>query len=240
MTQHPTCNRSYFSKTCSDNTAIVHIILDIQKLLDACTAKTGLAFLSACSGTPGAEDYVENSTAIENMKYCLETQLGYETVIVGENVTKSHLTSLLRQVETLSLPKNICRVLFYFFGHGNEEVVEVADGSIKRSDIISSFQSICPSERDVFKIFMFDCCRLRGNTRSFLVASQDPWISRGHYPASTNTLVINAADVNFKAYYTVTNGCGLMTHFFTQLAPTMNDSLRELLVAIRGKISQMV
>lgn len=207
--------------------------LDIPKILNACSNKEGLAFLSGCSGTPGTEDYIENCTAIERMKYCLETQLGYVTVVVGENVTRSNLISLLRQVEKLSLPINFNRVFFYFFGHGTKETIQVADGCINRSEIISGFQSICPPERDVFRIFMFDCCRVRDTTTP---KYRNPWSSGGEYPDSTNTLVIYATEKDFKAYYGVTNGCGLMTYFFTELAPTMNDSIRELLAAIRVEI----
>lgn len=170
------------------------------------------------------------------MKYCLETQLGYVTVVVGESVTTSHLISLLRQVEKLSLPINFNRVFFYFFGHGTEQTIQVADGCMNRGEIISGFQSICPPERDVFKIIMFDCCRVRDTTT---LKYCNPWFSEGEYPDSTNTLVINATEKDFKAYYGVTNGCGLMTHFFTQLAPTMNDSIRELLAAIRVKIRRV-
>ena len=211
--------------------SLCSLFSDIEKILNACSNKEGLAFLSGCSGTPGTEDYIENCTAIKRMKYCLETQLGYITVVVGENVNTSHLISLLRQVEKLSLPMNFNRVFFYFFGHGTEETIQVADGCIKRSEIISGFQSICPPERDVFKIFMFDCCRVRDTTT---LKYSNPWFSGGEYPDSTNTLVINATEKDFKAYYG--NGCGLMTHFFTELAPTMNDSIRELFAAIRVKI----
>ena len=52
-----------------------------------------------------------------------------------------------------------------------------------------------------------------------LGGDEAPWTVKSEYPASTNTLVINATDYNSKAYYKVTNGCGLMTYFFSQLAP---------------------
>ena len=156
-------------------------------------------------------------------------------------MTTAHITSLVEQVETLVLPDNICRVFFYFFGHGNEKSLKLADGYIDRNYIISSFQSICPPEKDVYKMFMFDTCHSLEQRRPPPTAkSTECLVHGGKYPASTNTLVINATEMNCEALYSVTSGCGLLTHFFAILAPTTNDSLRELLVEIRCKIRDLL
>ena len=212
--------------------------LDIPKLLNCNKGKSGVAFLSACTGIPGREDYIENCTAIDRMKYCLETQLGYAVIVLEENsnVTKSHIFSLLEQVKSLILPKSYSRVIFYHFGHGDDELIVVADGYIKRKDIINSFQSLNTS---VFKIFIFDSCRLVNDSRVEPLEICEQLIPAGAYPKSTNTLVVNSTESNLKAFYDVTSGCGLMTHFFTKLAPTRNESLRELLVSTRSAIFEI-
>ena len=222
-----------------------------------------IAFLCVSTGDPKSEDHIENCTAMERLKYCFKTQLGYLTIPLGENVTTAQLDELMFQVRGLrnTFPRRFCRVLFYFFGHGNETSIQLADGSRERDDIISNFQSLCPpksdcpaesdcpDESDIFKIFIFDCCRLVNEVTCIaeqeshhdelkaLAAGVDPPLTvKKPYPASTNTLVINATDQNCRAYYKVSNGCGLMTHFLTKLAPTLNDSLHGLLVAIRKEI----
>ena len=178
---------------------------------------------------------------MDRMQRCLETQLGYITVIVGTNVTRSRITSLMKQVKTLVLPDNICQVFFYFFGHGNEKSLDLADGDFDRSSIISGFQSICPPEKDVFKIFMFDTCSVLEEDMPHSTAnSTEHWIPGGKYPDSTNTLVINSAEMNCEALYSVADGCGLLTFYFAQFAPTTNDSIRELLVNIRCKINKVL
>ena len=160
-------------------------------------------------------------------------------------MTTAHITSLVEQVETLVLPDNICRVFFYFFGHGNEKLLKLADGYIDRKIIISGFQSICPPEKDVFKMFMFDTCSvpekdMPHSTANSTANSTEHWIPGGKYPDSTNTLVINAAAKNCEAFYFVTHGCGLLTSYFAQFAPTTNDSIRELLVKTRCKIRDVL
>ena len=172
------------------------------------------------------------------MRYCLETQLGYVVIVVGENVSKSTLIHLMDYVKGLQLPTSFSRVIYYHFGHGDSEYIEVADGLIKRSDIISSFQSLGPQE-SLFKSFIFDCCRVAENKKSDVVESSQHWVSGGQFPSSSNTLVINATEYDFEAYYEVTSGCGLVTHFFTKFAPTKNESIWELLVSIRGTVVKL-
>ena len=209
--------------------------------------KFGIAFLCVSTGSPGSDEYIANCTALDKMKECLGTKLGYLTFDVGTNITTSQLDSIISQVETLKLPPSYQRVIFYFFGHGNDESVKLADGCFPRQHIISKFQLICPPESDVFKIFIFDSCRMVSGTTCEAVQESneqraltggEAWKTRGQYPESTNTLVINATDFDSKAYYLVRNGCGLMTQFFTELAPTRNESFRDLLAAVRKEIAE--
>ena len=217
--------------------------------MQANPGKFGIAFLCVSTGSPGTDEYIANCTALEKMKECLGEKLGYLTFDVGTNITTSQMDSIISQVETLKLPPSYQRVIFYFFGHGNDESVKLADGYYPRQHIISKFQLICPSESDVFKIFIFDSCRMVNGTATTCEAVQESneqraltggeaWKTRGQYPESTNTLVINATDLDSKAYYLTTNGCGLMTQFFTELAPTRNESFRDLLVAVRKEIAE--
>ena len=208
---------------------------DLHNLLKANPGKTGFALLSACTGTPDTVEYIEKCTAIDKMKNCLETQLGYVTVVVGKNVTKSHFISLFNELETLILPTCVSRVIFYHFGHGDDETIIVADGYFKRSHIMKCFQSI-GSSLNVFKIFIFDSCRLVNNRTVEVVEGHKPWIPAGKYPHSMNTLVVCSTASNFKAYYDVKKGCGLMTLCFIKYAPTTNISLRELLVTVRSAV----
>ena len=177
------------------------------------------------------------------MQVCFEEKLGYLTIPVGMNVTPHQLDLIIAQVEKLELPETYRRSLFYFFGHGNEKSVKFADGYVERQYIISKFQAICPQDSDkVFKIFIFDSCRTgnyitcHAQQETGELSGDKVWKQTGQYPASSNTLVINATQAHCKAFYLVENGCGLMTRFFTELAPTRNESLYDLLVAVRQEI----
>ena len=229
-----------------------HSPTDIVKLIKDNPQKKMIAFLCVCTGDRDKENYIEKCTAMEKMRDCFETKLGYLTIPVGENVTTTQLDDLINQIKVIGtnfIPNLFTRVLFYFFGHGTEDSIQLADGFYRRDVIIKSFQSICPqdtADHDIYKIFIFDCCRVVINTTTEAVqvseeqrslgGDEPPWTVRSKYPASTNTLVINATDCNCKAYYKVTNGCGLMTYFFSQLAPKRNESLGDLLVAVRREI----
>ena len=202
-----------------------------------------MAFLCVCTGNQDSEDYIENCRAMEQMQDCFGKKLGYVTVQIGTNVTTGQLDSLLDQLEKFKLPENFSRVVFYFFGHGTDEQVKLADDFVERKYIISKFQLICPPQSDVYKIFIFDSCRKANSVTTIAIkesckerslGGEQQWLSGGQYPDSTNTLVINSTDYNCKAYYDdELEGCGLMTHYFTKMAPTRNESLRDLLVAVR-------
>ena len=159
------------------------------------------------------------------MEHCLNKQLGYLTIQVGMNITGEQFNTFIEAIKSLTLPKNFERVLFYFFGHGDKVSIQLADTTYSRQDIIFNFQSLCPATDDVYKIIIFDCCREADK-------------SQEHMPveSSANTLVINATDSGDKAFYKVNNGCGLFTNYFTELAPTRNESINDLLAEIRRRI----
>ena len=241
-------------------------ILDLQRRVDDNPHKHGIAILCVNNGSPDSHDYIENSTAMDRMRECFETKLGYLT-IRGSNVTTSQLDELLKQIVTLNLPESISRVVFYFFGHGNADSVRL-DEYVERSYIISKLQFISPAECS--KIIIFECCRVSDYVTceavqesqddksppqfsiadfkedSIPVAVEHPRrpfsnlhvVNTTHYPTTANTLVINATEMNGKAYYRVTNGCGLLTQCFTEMATTRNESLQELLVSVRRKIAK--
>ena len=218
---------------------------DIQVLVNANPHKAGIAILCV-SG-----DFIPNCTALEKMEDCLGTKFGYLTISVGTNITTSQVDSLISQLAMLKLPESHNRVIFYFFGHGSDDSLQFADGTIERQYIISKFQLISPTNANLFKIFIFDSCRMVNGTTceaiqessdcktssSYRVLAGESWKAKGQYPESVNTLVINATTCNSKAYYRDIDGCGLLTKFFTELAPTRNESLRDLLAVIRQKIA---
>ena len=162
------------------------------------------------------------------------------------NVNTFQLDSLVSQIENVSLPESYCRVLFYFFGHGNEESVKLADEYVERQYIISKLQVLSPPDSNIYTIFVFDSCRkvdeptcvALQESSYFKALAGEAWKSKGQYPDSSNTLVINATNFNCKAYYRVTDGCGLMTYHLTELASTRNESLSDLLVAVRKRMAK--
>ena len=224
---------------------MTNLYTDIQVLVNANPHKAGIAILCV-SG-----NFITNCTASEKMKDCLGTKLGYLTISVGTNITTNQLDSLISQLAMLKLPESYNRVIFYFFGHGSDESLQFADGTIERQYIISKFQLISSTNVNLFKIFIFDSCRMVNGTTcegiqessdcktssSYRVLAGESWKAKGQYPESVNTLVINATTCNNKAYYRDIDGCGLLTKYFTELAPTRNESLRDLLAVIRQKIA---
>ena len=220
---------------------MTNLYTDIQVLVNANPHKAGIAILCV-SG-----NFIPNCTALEKMEDCLGMKLGYLTISVGTNITTSQVDSLISQLAMLKLPESYNRVIFYFFGHGNDDALQFADGTIERQYIISKFQLISPTNANLFKIFMFDSCRMVDVTTceaiqessgyKALAGDHESWEAKGQYPESVNTLVINATTCNSKAYYRDRDGCGLLTKYFTELAPTRNESLRDLLAVIRQKIA---
>ena len=206
------------------------------------TGKEGIAFICVSTGHPDSKDYIADCIAGDKMVECLGTKLGYHTIHV-KNMTSGDLDNLLGQIERRTLPASYHRAIFYFFGHGNATSVRMADGAyIERSHIAKTFHSICPPDSDVTKTIIFESCRLEGGVTCKAV--QEMSIKPlpggvcsevgGSYPALKNTLIIDATNFDNEAHYK--NGCGLFTRHFTELAPTLNVSLYELLVEVRKAV----
>ena len=222
---------------------------DISKVVNTNADKSGVAFLCVCTSSPKAKNFIKDCTVMERMQECLDTKLGYLTIPLGTNVSSSQFDAFIAHIEALTLPASYNRVIFYFFGHGNDNLVMLSDQPVERKFIISKLQKICSPESDVYKILIFDSCRIENDVTTKpvqesgeqkpLYGDGPPWRAEGNYPALTNTLVINATDCNSLAYYKVMNGCGLMTHYFAELAPKLNESLRDLLAAIRQEVIAM-
>ena len=228
------------------NCQCFHILLtDISKLVEENQQKSGIAFLCVHVGSPEGDEYIENCYTMEKMQDCFETKLGYLTISLGMIVTGNGMSSLLRQIEKLTLPKSFSRVIFYYFGHGSSSFLKLADGYFDRQHIISTIQSISAPESAVHKIFLFDTCRYKDVTCVAVQESEElmplqvawpPLIASGNYPSSTNTLIVDATEESHKAYYYVKNGCGLMTQSFVDLVLTQNQPLQNLLISIRCEI----
>jgi len=227
----------------------------IQKQVHQYPHKTGICILCACTNAWCANERIEPCDAVERMRQCFEDQLGYLVIQVGTTITSQQLDEVLRELSELQLPPSYCRVFFYYFGHGTEESLCLADKDVERKHIIGQLQLMCPSHPvELFKIFLFDSCRTinpvttqpiqvseRGAAGELCGGGGDgqTWLNRWQYPSSSNTLVINATDFNCKAYYineAEVRGCGLVTLYFTNLAPEMNASLSEVLAETRKKV----
>ena len=117
-----------------------HSPTDIVKVIKDNPQKKMIAFLCVCTGDRDKENYIEYCTAMEKMRDCFETKLGYLTIPVGENVTTTQLDDLINQIKVIGtnfIPNHFTRVLFYFFGHGTEDSIQLADDFYPR-DVISS------------------------------------------------------------------------------------------------------
>ena len=175
------------------------------------------------------------------MAECLETKLGYHVVRVGINwnMTSKELDDLLASIKESKLPESYRRAIFYFFGHGTASQIKTADRYYERRDIVVRFQSICDPELDVYKIIIFECCRrdkpvtcepVQESAALQALSIDTCSKAEGTYPMAKNTLVINATNFDHPAHYVAENGCGLFAGDFTELAPTKNISLNDLLV----------
>ena len=233
----------------------------IRELVYQDTHKAGLCVICSCTNPCYAEP-IENCTAPQKMRTCFESKLGYSTILVGPDMSTQDLYDVLRDLKIPEACSDDYRFLFYFFGRGTDDEICLADGNFKRSDIISELQKLSPN---IFKIVFFDSCRTdsNSNTYSFEVTMHKPiqetasiqglswtsqWKKEKHYPYAdcVNTLVINATDYNSMAYYidggkhADMKGCGLVTHYFTTLAPLMNESLPDVLAKVRVKVDGFI
>ena len=188
------------------------------------------------------------------MRKCFKDKLGYLVIQGGTNITSKHLDEVLQELSEVQLPRSYRRVFFYYFGHGTEEALCLADKDVERKYIIGRLQSMCPSHPvELFKIFLFDSCRTFSSVTTHPIpvhkgsiakelgggGHERTWLTKWKYPLSSNTLVINATDFNCKAFYIddeQVHGCGLVTLYFTDLAPEMNATLSEVLTEVRTKV----
>ena len=238
----------------------------IRELVYQDTNKAGLCVICSCTNPCYAKP-IENCTAPQKMRTCFESKLGYSTILVGPDMSTQDLYDVLQDLKIPEACSEDYRFLFYFFGHGTDDEICLADGNFKRSDIISELQKLSP---DIFKIVFFDSCRTdsNSNTYSFEVTMHKPiqetasiqettsiQVLSGlgqskkekHYPYAdcVNTLVINATIYGHKAYYMYIDndemkGCGLVTYFFTTLAPLMNEPLPAVLTEVRVKVDDFI
>lgn len=218
-----------------------------------------MCILCACTKSWSAEEPIEPSDAVKRMRECFEDKLGYLVIQVGTIITSKHLDEVLQELSEVQLPCSYHRLFFYYFGHGTEKFLCLADQNFERSHIIGQLQSMYPTHSgEFFKIFLFDSCRTGNFSTTYPIQAQDKGtsgaLSGGEGPTwkkkmkesfTANTLVISAADFNSKAYYIdhsdeQVNGCGLVTLFFTKLAPELNVSLCDLLRCVRVEVDKYI
>lgn len=242
------------------NPLLFHIVtrVGIQEKVDQYPHKRGICFLCACTNAWSTSENIEPSDAVERMRKCFEDKLGYVVIEIGTTITSQHLDKVLKELSEIQLPHSYHRVFFYYFGHGTEKALCLADKNVERKHIIAQLQSMRSSHPvELFKIFLFDSCRTISplTTHSIQVCKRgtagelggggggQTWLTKWKYPSSSNTLVINATDFSCKAYYiddAQVHGCGLVTLYFTDLAPVMNASLSEVLTEVRKKVDTYI
>ena len=168
------------------------------------------------------------------MSKCFGNDLGYSVIQVpSDALSRSKMDQLLRDLGKVKMPKppeEPFRFFFYFFGHGNSTEICLNDGNFERSRIIKEIQKI---DRNLCKIVLFDSCRLARSSQTE---------EKEQYPKSVNTLVIHANEYKSEAFYSTSDkfpemkGCGLVTYFFTKLAPIRNEPLSAVLTEVRRNV----
>ena len=206
-----------------------------------------------------------NCTAPKRMDICFGTKLGYSTSD-HPSLSMGDMQKLLHDLSTLRTPLSCGKdfhFLFYFFGHGTGSHICLSDGDFECSEIVTKFQKI---DHTKFKIILFDSCRVveaqcrpqaaepmgylavdtnKPHQIKSLPGHSSQWEEIKSYPY-VNTLVIYATDFRSNAYYSTSNehpemkGCGLVTHFFTTLAPTLNRSLTAVLSEVRKEVNEFI
>ena len=241
----------------------------VQQQLYRDADKAGLCVICSCT-QPHVGEPIKNCTATLKMRTCFETKLGFSTILVEPNMSSQNLYSLLRELSTLQIPDSCggdFRFLFYFFGHGFEDSICLADGNVKRSEIISELQKM---KRTIFKIILFDSCRVDSSHKPYSLevnmgdymeeATQASGYMEGlagsglpnegertcPYADCVNTLVINATDYRHKAYYLDDDkhpemkGCGLVTYYFTTLISQLNEPIFAVLAEVRKSVDEFI
>ena len=194
---------------------------------------------------------IEPSDAEIRIRECFEDKLGYLVIPVGQvgtPITSTVLDKVLQEFSDVQLPESYQRVFFYYFGHGNKDLIVLDDKKVECDYIIhkiykSTSQQNDTSEHttwnDMFYIFLFDSCRTSNNLTTF----ETQWKSMDQ--SLVNTLVIKAADNSSRAYFAndpskQVQGCGLVTLYLTELAPMLSMSLNDLLKNVRMKVHKYV
>jgi hypothetical protein len=225
----------------------------LQDQLNRNTHKAGLCVICSCTH-PYYGEPIENCTAPEKMNVCFEHKLGYSTSKMEANLSTQKLFELLRELRALKIPESCSkdfRFLFYFFGHGNEREICLVDGNVQRSQIISELQKMDPV---LFKLVLFDSCRSEEVNEEPIqetvpaLPGTSQWENQEHYPHAkcVNTLVIHSTDYRCKAYYIDDDthpdmkGCGLVTYYFTTLAPLLNEPLPAVLTEVRKEVDKFL
>ena len=240
----------------------------LQEQLNRNAHKAGLCVICSCT-RPKYGEPIENCTAPERMNTCFGTKLGYSVIKVDSNLSTHILEKLLYDLSRLKIPLSCCkefRFLFYFLGHGTAKEVCLSDGNFKRSHIIEELRKV---SRDMFKIALLDSCRHEDTSPTQKEApgydlevtmsepiqetvssmkGRSPWDDHKDHPHAkyVNTLVINTTNFRSKAYYMDSDefpemkGCGLVTHFFTTLAPKMNQPIMAVLAEVRKEVDEFI
>ena len=206
----------------------------------------GIAGVCTCTLAPGHKDHIENCTVGDRMGHLLGTQFGYDMVKSTLNMSSVELDVIIEKMgRTQDNPRTkYGQAILSFFGHANAHSVKLADGEVSRQVIIEKFKSQFPP--DVIKIVIFECCRLvyPPTCEAIQETNKDAMSSLSgldhsqtdiQYTVTENMIIIEATNYDNKAYYS--NGCGLFTKHFTELAPRRNVHLGELLIEVRSKVS---
>jgi hypothetical protein len=205
--------------------------IGIQECLNRNTQKAGLCVICWCEN-PRDGKRIENCTAAERMETCFGKKLGYLTIKVGPNMSFRDLDNLMQELSTLCIPEACSkdfRFLLSFLGHGSNDQICLADCKVGCLEIISRVQKMIPAHA---KIMLFDSCRTEGYPH------QPIQVSNSSLTKHANTLVIYATDYNCEAFYD--DGCGLVTHSLTKFAPSLNESISEVLTHVRVVVDQRI
>ena len=145
----------------------------------------------------------------------MEDDLGYLFAeVTTSDITQQELKSFLKDFARTTFPASYRWILFYYFGHGNEESIHLSNGDMKRVEIIISLKSM--RQKELTKIVWFECCRL---------ANSD------HSPSSrvSEDICRAPAKQNQKS-------CGILTKYFTEIVTKLNAPL----CVVMGKVNEAI
>lgn len=198
--------------------------MTFQDLVSQYPNKSGIC-IAVCCTKPLHGPEIQESKSLDCMKKCIEDDLGYVFATPNPNSDTQELRTILRSIKSTRFPESYRWILFYFFGHGNEESIRLRDGDVKRSEIIEELKGI--HQDDLAKIVWFECCRLVTNVSQ----SQG---TRG-CEDTDNFLIINATAFNHRAFY-IENDCRILTKYFTEKVTQLNAPLCVVMGEVRKAI----